>query len=382
MTRFIIRRLVRGLITLIIFQTLLFFMIQAIPYDFSATIVSSPGARDLMRAILGLNRPVLTQYVEWMVGFFSFNLGQSYMAFPLPVTTLLLSRAARTLLLFFSGVIIAYMLGIWLGKEVAWRRGGVFEFSATFAGILAYTAFAPFLGFVMLNVFGWYLGWFPYQKLIDFNIWAWAPVQAEWIIIRMLISTLIIFAWAVSTWAVTNKIWSRWKRFLARFLSMTFVLLLIIVWWEWIGYSYLAWDLIRHLVLPMGTVILLSFGETMLIMRTTMLETVGEEYITLARAKGLREDIIRDKHVARNAILPVLSRLLLNLPFILVGSLAIELVFQWDAMGMIVFNAIEYQDIPVLMGLLSFIGVLALISHIVLDILHVYLDPRLRVAEA
>jgi peptide/nickel transport system permease protein len=354
---------------------------QAMPYDFSATIVSSPGARNLMRSILGLDRPILTQYVEWMAGFFTFNLGTSYMAWPVPVTAVLLSRASRTLLLFFTGVVSAYLLGIWLGKEVAWRRGGVFEFSATFASILAYTAFAPFLAFVMLNVFGWYLGWFPYQKLIDANVWAWVSVNSEWIITRLMFSSMAVFAWAIPTWAFTNKIWSRWKRALARLLSMALVIIVISVWWIWNGYHPLAWDLILHMALPLGTVILLSFGETMLIMRTTMLETISEEYVTLARAKGLREDIIRDRHVARNAILPVLTRLMLNLPFILVGSLAIELIFQWDAMGLIVFNAIEFQDVPVLMGLLSFIGVLALTAHIVLDILHVYMDPRIRLAE-
>jgi peptide/nickel transport system permease protein len=116
----------------------------------------------------------------------------------------------------------------------------------------------------------------------------------------------------------------------------------------------------------------------MMIMRTAMLETKGEDYVLTARAKGLLDNQIRDRHVARNAILPVITRLALNLPFVLVGSLVIERVFFWQAMGQVIFSAVEYQDIPVLLGILSIVGIMALIAHIVLDVLYVFLDPRVR----
>jgi peptide/nickel transport system permease protein len=106
-----------------------------------------------------------------------------------------------------------------------------------------------------------------------------------------------------------------------------------------------------------------------------------ENYILLAKAKGLPNPVIRDRHAARNAFLPVLTRLVLNLPYTIIGSLAIELVFNWRAMGVIVFQAIEYQDIPLLMGILSLVGILALAGHIVLDVLQIYMDPRLRYSE-
>jgi len=112
-----------------------------------------------------------------------------------------------------------------------------------------------------------------------------------------------------------------------------------------------------------------------------MLETIGENYILLAKAKGLPSHIIRDRHAARNAFFPVLTRLVLNLPYVIIGSLAIELVFNWQAMGVVVFQAIEFQDIPLLMGILSLVGIMALTGHIILDILQIYLDPRLRYSE-
>ena len=113
-------------------------------------------------------------------------------------------------------------------------------------------------------------------------------------------------------------------------------------------------------------------------MRASMLETQNADFVLMARAKGLPDKVIRDRHVARNAILPVITRLLLNLPFVLVGSLVIERVFQWQAMGQIIFGAIEFQDIPIIMGILSIVGMIALSLHILLDILYVLLDPRVR----
>jgi peptide/nickel transport system permease protein len=142
--------------------------------------------------------------------------------------------------------------------------------------------------------------------------------------------------------------------------------------------GYLAANLLHHLALPLITVVLLSFGETMMLMRMAMLETMGEEYVLMARAVGHPDKVIRDRHVARNAILPVLTRLALNLPFVLVGSLVIERVFVWAAMGQVVFNAIEFYDVPLLLGILSVVGVLTLLAHVVLDLLYAFLDPRLR----
>jgi peptide/nickel transport system permease protein len=380
MIKFILRRLLRGFIAIIVFQTLLFGLIHILPYDFTVFMVLAPETRRLARSQLGLDLPWWKQYFNWLGNFLQFDLGSSFMAWPTPVRDILLQRAPRTLLLFLSAAILAYLLGIWLGKLIAWKRGGWFEFTVTLGGVASYTSFAPFLGFLMINVFGWYLGWFPYDRLVNHNVWFNAPVSVEWILLRVLITTLValVFLFGVR-WMVkqTQHLFFKIMIWLA-----SVSVLAIGIWgaWQAIGYEYLAWDLANHLVLPLGSVILLSFGETMLMMRTTMLEAMEEEYVLTAKAKGLPEHVIRDKHVARNAFLPVLTRLLINLPFVLTGSLAIELVFNWQAMGIVIFQAIDYQDIPLLMGILSVVGVFTLVGHIILDILYVYLDPRLREA--
>jgi peptide/nickel transport system permease protein len=261
---------------------------------------------------------------------------------------------------------------------IAWRRGGWLEFGVTLGGVATYTSFAPWLGFVMINIFGWYLKWLPYQRLVNPNVWFNAPVMIDSLLTQMLITSVIALVAFLLVQRISHGINNYHWRWIARAVGLVIIGMGIGIWWSRSGLSYLAIDILAHLTLPLVTVVLLSFGETMMIMRTAMLETKHDDYVLTARAKGLPDAVIRDRHVARNAILPVITRLALNLPFILVGSLVIERVFMWQATGEVIFNAIEYQDIPVLLGILSIVGILALIAHIVLDILYTYLDPRVR----
>jgi peptide/nickel transport system permease protein len=380
MHRFIIRRIVRGLVALVLFQSLLFTLVHALPYDFSSLILAGPSYRRFVQSYLGLDLPLWQQYGRWLFDFVRFDLGRSYLFWPTPVINILGANLPRTLLLFLSGAIIAYALGIWLGKMLAWRRGGLLELGATLGGVAAYTSFAPFLGFVLIMLFGRELRWFSYQRFVDHNIWFDAPVTVDWLLIRIVGTAFLFFGGAFLLRYLTRAVKPRslrWSVRLAVLMGAIFS-----VGWAWFQsqVGYLALDLLQHLVLPLTTVVLLSFGETMMLMRTAMLETMGEEYVLTARAIGFSDKTIRDRHVARNAILPVLTRLALNLPFVLVGSLVIERVFLWTAMGQVVFNAVEYYDVPLLLGILSVIGVLTLLAHIVLDVLYVYLDPRLRYA--
>ena len=380
MARFILRRVVRGLVALLLFQSLLFALIHTLPYDFSAFILASPTWRRLIRYQLGLDRPLWEQYTRWLLDFLRFDLGASFQYWPTPVSEILFSRLSRTLLLFLSAMVLAYLLGIWLGKMIAWRRGGLFEAVATLGGVAAYTSFAPWLGFVMLNIFGWYLGWLPYQRLVNHNVWFDAPVTVNSLLAALLTTGVLAFAALLLLRYATRRLKSRRWRWLWRAGGLLAIGASVWGWWSQSGLDNLALDVLAHLTLPLATVVLLSFGETMMIMRSAMLETMGEDYILMARAKGLPDKVVRDRHAARNAILPVVTRLALNLPFVLIGSLAVERVFMWQAMGQVIFDAIEWQDIPMLMGILSVVGVLTLVAHVVLDVLYVCLDPRVRYA--
>ncbi|HDQ72436.1 MAG TPA: ABC transporter permease [Chloroflexi bacterium] len=383
MTKFILRRIVRGLTALFLFQSLLFALIYALPYDFSAFIIGGgPTLRQLIQRQLGLDQSFAEQYFGWLWDFLRLDLGESFLYWPTPVSTVIFNRLPRTLLLFLPAVVIAYLLGIWLGKVIAWHRGGVLEFGVTLVAIASYTSFAPWLAFLIVNIFGWHLGWLPYRRLVDHNIWFNAPVTVDWLLSHLVATAVLAGGAVLLVWRITHRhVRPGPARWALRLGTVALSSATAWAWWVQSGMGYLAQDVLSHLTLPLLTVVLLSFGETMMMMRTSMLETMSEDYVLMARAKGLPEKRIRDHHAARNAILPVITRLALNLPFVLVGSLVIELVFQWHAMGKVIFDAIEWQDIPVLMGILSVVGMLAVLAHVVLDILYVYLDPRLRYVE-
>lgn len=381
MARYILIRLVRGSVALILFQSILFALIHALPYDFSSITLGGPSYREFIQHLYGLDLPLWEQYGRWWSGFARLDLGVSYLFWPTPVSDILSDNLPRTLLLFLSAAVLAYLFGIWLGKMMAWRRGGWLEAGATLGGVAAYTSFAPFLGFLMINLLGRELGWFPYQRLVDHNVWYKAPVAVDWILARMVITGALAFGVLLLLWRATRRIKSHRILWTWRVAGLLLVGASIWMAWSWSGLGHLALDILAHLMLPLFTIILLSFGETMMLMRMSMLETMREEYVLLAQAVGYPDKVVRDRHVARNAILPVLTRLVLNLPFVLVGSLVIERVFLWRAMGHTVFTAIEFYDVPVLLGILSVVGILTLAAHVMLDILYVYLDPRLRYAQ-
>ena len=115
----------------------------------------------------------------------------------------------------------------------------------------------------------------------------------------------------------------------------------------------------------------------MLLMRDSMLEVVREDYITTARAKGLPDKIVRDKHAARTALLPVVTSFVLSIGFVLSGGIITETMFSWKGLGLTYLQATLSQDYPLAMGCLIFTGVLALMAHLVADVLYAVLDPRI-----
>ena len=137
-------------------------------------------------------------------------------------------------------------------------------------------------------------------------------------------------------------------------------------------------DIINFLGPGIIIFVMLSFGDTMLMMRTSMADTLFEEYVFAARAKGLPEKDIRDRHASPNALLPVLSRQIINVPILLSGMVMIEEALGTGGMGSLLFESLRNYDVPVVMGALLVIGVIALASRLLLEIATAYLDPRLR----
>lgn len=391
MGKYILKRFVQIVITLFIFQTLLFVILTAMPGDVTSRMFGNPDIPPEViqktRERLGLTDPILVQYARWWRNFITGDLGVSFSEYPKPVIDIILERVPRTLTLFLTATLIQFTVGFTSGRILAWQRGGLVEYGSTLIGVLLYTVFTPWFGLMMIFIFGARLRWLPLGKFLDPRLWSSAQIpglvdsnsKANFIFSRMLLTaSVIVVLWLVML-ALTRKRNSFQRQRLLPIGTVGLFAVAIAVWML-SGLGNLAWDIVVHMILPVVTVTLVGYGGTMLTTRQTMLDTLREDYIQTARAKGVPEKIVRNKHAARNALLPVLTGLIIGLPFTLSGGIITETIFSWPGMGRTLLNATGAEDVPLIMGVFSFIGLLALVAHLVADLTYALLDPRIRYA--
>ncbi|HET9417481.1 MAG TPA: ABC transporter permease, partial [Candidatus Limnocylindria bacterium] len=353
--------------------------------DIADTLVGNPDipleARIAMRERLGLDQPLIQQYLSYITNFFRGELGVSFSRYPQEVSDILWQALPRTLVLFLTATLFAYWLGFKSGKLIAWNRGRRTEQGLITSGIFLQTVFYPWFAIVMLWTFGFFLGWFPIGRFIDARLWQGAPYNANDLFLQMILSVVVVMA----LYIVGRYLIARYSTNLvtqarvSQVLGILAIGSLIVFWWLNPAQEYVR-DIAHHTMLPVITLGLVAFGATMLLTRAAMLETLGEDYILTARAKGLPDNVIRDRHAARNALLPVTTSLVLALAFVIGGGIVTETIFSWPGMGLIFLQAINVSDIPLAVGALSITGVLALFGHLLADILYAVLDPRIRVA--
>jgi peptide/nickel transport system permease protein len=137
-------------------------------------------------------------------------------------------------------------------------------------------------------------------------------------------------------------------------------------------------DVVRHLVLPTLTLTILYLGEYMLIMRSSILEVLSEDYILTARAKGLSDWMVLRKHALKNAMLPLVTMIALNLGFTVSGAIYVETVFSYDGLGRLFQTALSKQDYPLLQGAFLLLAVSVIVANMLAEILYTYLDPRVK----
>jgi peptide/nickel transport system permease protein len=381
MRRFLVRRIVQNILTFFLFLTMVYLLLDAVPGDFADLYLNdprlTPETRAVLRTQLGLDKPVYERYLIWLGDFFKGDLGISFSNYPRPVTDVILERAPRTLVLFISSTILAYYVGFLIGKLLAWRRGGTMEYAATVGGVALYTVFLPWFALMMVWFFAYTLGLFPIGKFLDPIIWRTAPVDANYVFYRMLITTFIA-SLAIFLWYLYARRLDPGRRRPTLWLGVLAVLAALVIYWATTGVARYAADILHHLILPILTLTLVNFAGVMLLTRNSMLETLREDYIMAARAKGLSETLVRDKHAARNAMLPVATSFVLALAFVLDGGVITETVFSWPGMGLTLLTAAQTQDVPMVIGALVFTGTLALSAHLIADVLYAFLDPRIR----
>jgi peptide/nickel transport system permease protein len=381
MRRYVTRRLLQNLVTLFLFLTLVYLLLDAQPGDFGNIYAGdprlTPTQRQQLRANLGLDRPVLVRYGIWLGNVVRGDFGISYSNYPRKVLDIIVERAPRTVILFISIQILAYYIGFLMGKILAWKRGSTFEYVSTIVGVTLYTVFVPWFALMIIWFFAYTLDLFPIGKFIDPILWTGSPVDANFVFNRMLltalIASLIIFGWTIYARRLDPA-----KRRPALYGGVAVVFVAFIAYWWSTGVGRYALDITHHLVLPIFTLATVNFAGIMLLTRNSMLETLREDYIMAARAKGLPDRVVRDKHAARNTMLPVATSFVLAISFVLDGGIITETIFSWPGMGRTLLIAAQEQDIPMVIGALLFTGTLALLGHLFADILYAFLDPRIR----
>lgn len=261
--------------------------------------------------------PLWQQYLQYLTQLLHGDLGISFTYFPTPVTTILAQEIPWTLTLVGLSLLISFILGSLLGIVLAWRRGSWLD--SLFPPLLTFISSMPyfFLALIALYFLGYVLKWFPLNGGYD---------------------TSLTVGWN------------------ADFLSSA----------------------IYHGMLPALTIVLVSTGGWMFSMRNTMITTLSEDYVLLARAKGLNNRRIMFLYGARNAVLPSVTGFAISFGFIITGSLLTEVVFSYPGIGFAILQAAQSNDFPLLQGIFLVVALSVLGANFLADLAYALLDPRIR----
>jgi len=296
--------------------------------------------------------------------------------------SIIAERLPRTLMLFAMVNIVAFYTGFLIGKILAWRRGSKSETWITITSVFSYTVFYPWFALMMLWFFGYKLNWLPIGKFLYPEKWYDSPYDSDVIFVSLIKFTVVVSILQMLVYVITRNIESLNLRRNARSAGFIFLIIASFVYWntgELANQKPYAMDIAYHMILPIFTVTVVAFAGTALLTRTTMMEVMKDDFILTARAKGLSQKRIRDRHAARNALLPVVTSFIFTIVTIIDGSVLTETIFSWPGMGQLILQSVLEEDIPVAMASFSFIGVFALIAHFIADISYAYLDPRIRI---
>ncbi len=319
MKKFVLRRILSGILTVLVVFTMNFVLVKSAPGDPIRSLMGKetddPALRAALEAKWGLDRPLHEQYFNYLENALKGDLGTS-ITYNRPVSEMIGERVAATLLLGLTALAIAFILGTLLGIFCA-RHDGSFIDSILSTASYATDAMPSFwLGLMLIIVFATNLDLLPSQGM--YNVRA--------------------------------------------------------------GYTGLryALDVLQHLVLPCATLVLVTMPGYFRITKSSILQVTSEDFITTLRATGMSERKIFNKYIFRNAILPTVTMLGISVAFLLTGVSLIEIVFSWPGIGRLTLTAITQRDYPTLMGVYLVMNVSVVIVMIITDILYAFLDPRIR----
>jgi len=318
---YLLRKLGFALITVLIVVVINFVLFRILPGDPVRAVIGrnvriSPEIQQALRVQFGLDKPVFPdQFVDTVGQWVQGNLGISW-SLRRPVKDILLAKLANTVLLVGLGQIFSIVLGVVLGLLAGWKRKTPIDVGALTFSLIAWATPTFWLGIILLAAGSSWLG---------------LPTGG-----------------IVSPANVSKPLYT------------------------------VVPDLARHLILPTLTLTILYLGEYMLIMRSSILEVLSEDYILTAKAKGMSQWQVLMRHALKNAMLPIVTLIALNLGFTVSGAIYIEAVFSYDGLGKLFQDALTKQDYPLLQGAFLLLAISVILANMIADILYTYLDPRVK----
>jgi peptide/nickel transport system permease protein len=319
---FLGRRLISAAFTIFFIVVLNFILFRMMPGSPERILTRNPNISAEVKADLrekwGLDKPLFPdQFVRFLVSTAQGDFGLSYKYRGQPVTEVIGSRIWPTVILFGLGEIIAIVVGMALGAYAGWKRGGPVDYVGNGVSLVLYSTPYFVLGMFLLVIFATGLGWFPTFGMLTPG--------------------------------------AQYDSLLDQFL-----------------------DFLHHLILPLATVSLGLIGLYSILMRSSIIETLSEDYVQTARAKGIRDGRILRTHALPNALLPAVTIVAIQMGYVIAGAITAEIVFNWPGIGTLTVDALSARDYPVLQGIFMLLAVSVVVANLLADLVYGLLDPRVR----
>ena len=320
--RYVGRKAGQAALTIVAIVVLNFVLFRMMPGSPERILMRNPtlseGVIEAVRARWGLDKPIIPdQLVAYIGSTLTGDLGYSFKFRGREVTQVIADRVGPTVLLVGLAEVIAIVVGLWLGAYAGWKRGGLVDRVGNGVSLILYSMPYFVIGMPLIIIFAAGLGWFPTSGMSEIG-------GGE----RPLLDELL--------------------------------------------------DIGHHLVLPLATVSLGLIGGYSILMRSSIIETRSEDYITTARAKGIGDGRVLRAHAFPNALLPMVTLIAINVGYVIAGAITAEIVFSWPGLGTLAVDALASRDYPVLQGVFLLLAVSVVVANLAADIIYGFLDPRVR----
>ena len=353
LTRYIIRRLALLVPVVIGISMVTFGMLRLIPGDPALVMLGERATEEALEAFrdrMGLDQPLYVQYARYMSDFVQLDLGRSITT-NRPVTEEISRRFPATFELTLGAMAFATLFGVVAGIVAAYNHNSVLDVSTMLVALIGVSMPIFWLGLMLAYLFGFKLQWLPPSGRLTVGV-ELLPLVRAWGLEEILSGTAL------------GK--------LLDFVSGFYVLDAVLT-----GNWAALWDVLKHLVLPSVALGSIPMAIIARMTRSSLLDVLGEDYVRTARAKGLYERMVLFRHALRNALLPIVTVVGLQLGFLLGGAILTETIFSWPGLGRLVVNRILARDYPAVQGAVIIIAFTFVFINLIVDVSYVFLDPRI-----